>query len=69
MNILDINRNKLLNKIGVLAGADGAEKYKNTVVSYIYGEIPIFIKTNLNQEQWDKFLHGKLTEEELKKVV
>lgn len=68
MNVLEINKRKLKCLVGVIEGTEGSENYKNTVISYADG-IPIFIKTNLNQEQWDRFCNGKLTEEELKKVV
>lgn len=64
-----INKNQLEGLVGVIAGTPGDEKYKNTVMGYIDGEIPIFIKTNLNQNQFNKFCDGQLSKEELKKAI
>jgi hypothetical protein len=66
-----IDKNKLGKKIGCVAGSEsdnGLIQYKNIVIGYI-DDIPIFIKTNLNQSQWDKFCNGKLTKEELHRII
>lgn len=65
----EVNRSQLKAKVGVIAGTEESDKYKNTVMSYIDGQIPVFIRTNLNQQQWDKFCEGKLSEKELLKAI
>ncbi|SMC19417.1 hypothetical protein SAMN02745134_00825 [Clostridium acidisoli DSM 12555] len=68
MKTIVIKKSQLKAMVGVLASSEDAYKYKNTVIGYLDGYIPIFIKTNLNQEQWDKFCEGNLSQEELEKT-
>ena len=69
MRTYEINRSQLKRQVGVFAGDPDANKYKNTVISYIDGEIPVFIKTNLTQKQWNLFCDGMLSEEEILKSI
>lgn len=69
MKTMKINKKQLRGMVGVIAGSEGSEVFKNTVMGYIDGEIPIFIKTNLTQKQWDKFVSGELSREELEEAI
>lgn len=56
MNILEISKNKLINKIGRVVpywycGDD-------CVMAYINGVIPIKIKTDLSQEEFNNLING-----------
>lgn len=68
MKTMKIKKSQLKGIAGVILGAEGWEEYKNVVVGYI-DDIRIFISTNLNQEQWDKFCYGKLSQEELEEAI
>lgn len=65
---IEINRSQLSACVGVLSGEKGSDQFKNTVLSYINGDIPVWISTNLTQSQWDKFCNGKLPHKELIKA-
>lgn len=68
MKTMRINKSQLKKLVGVVFGQEGWDNYKNIVVGYI-DDIQIFISTNLNQDQWDKFCDGRLSESELLKSI
>lgn len=44
-------------------------QFKNVVIGYVCGNIPIKIETNLNQEQWNRFCDGELSMWELESLI
>jgi len=70
INGIVINRSQLSKRpVGCILGSDSCNRFKNIVISYINGQNPILICTNLNQEQWDLFCDGKLSKKELDKYI
>jgi len=47
--------------LGVIAGCEGLENYKNIIVTYLGGDIPILVATDLTQTQWNNLCEGNLT--------
>lgn len=50
-------------------GTEGHTSFRNVVNGFIAGIIPVKIKTNLSQMQWDKFCNGELSELELRRAI
>lgn len=66
-----IDKSKLNQKnIMVIAGSkDDDGSFKNKVLCFIDGKIPVVIKTNLSWEEWDLFYNGQIDYEEIDQVI
>lgn len=66
MKTMTIKTSQIIGKrpLGVLKGAAGSENYKNTVIAYICGDIPVLLCTDLTQDQWDRMCEGNLSPKE-----
>lgn len=43
----------------------GNFQYRNNFTAYILGDIPIFFETDLDEEQFTKFIDGEYSKEEI----
>lgn len=66
-----IDKSKLNQKnIAVIAGSENDDgSFKNKVLGFIDGEIPVLIKTNLSEKDLNLFCGGELSFEEIEKVI
>ncbi len=61
-----IKKSQIIGKkpLGVLKGMVGSENYKNTIITYLWGEFPVLMCTDITQEQWDNLCNGTLSPED-----